>query len=406
VYGPLDVARGPLDMATKRLTDIGIANLPLVSASRQEIWDTIVPGLGIRIGGRRKTFIAMVRARGRLRRVTLGAHPGLRLADARAKARDLIEQAQNGIDPVAAREERLRVKERQQRNTVALAVEDYIARYAKPRQRSWITTKRRLEIYLVAPLGDRPVTSIERVDIVHAIDGIMAKGYLIGANRTLANIKTFFRWCVERGVIERSPAERVRAPALEVSRDRVLTDDELRAVWTASLRNTGHYGRIVRLLLLTGQRREEVAAMAWSELDLAARSWTLPAQRTKGARLHMVPLSDLMIGELSAVDRVGRLLFQSTADPEGDRPFSGWTKAKLALDKASGVTNWRLHDLRRTAATGMARLGISPPVIERVLNHASSAGPLAAIYQRYDYAKEKREALEAWALEVARLISK
>jgi integrase len=234
----------------------------------------------------------------------------------------------------------------------------------------------------------------------------MAKGYLIGANRTLANIKTFFRWCVERGVIERSPAERVRAPALEVSRDRVLTDDELRAVWTASLRNTGHYGRIVRLLLLTGQRREEVAAMAWSELDLAARSWTLPAQRTKGARLHMVPLSDLMIGELSAVDRVGRLLFQSTADPEGDRPFSGWTKAKLALDKASGVTNWRLHDLRRTAATGMARLGISPPVIERVLNHASSAGPLAAIYQRYDYAKEKREALEAWALEVARLISK
>lgn len=393
-------------MTTKRLTDIGIGNLPLVPGGRQEIWDTIVPGLGVRIGGRRKTFIAMVRAPGRLRRVTLGVHPGLRLADARAKARELIEQAQNGVDPVEARQERERHHEIQQRNTVAAAVEDYIARYAQPRQRSWLSTKRRLELYLVTPYGNRPVSTLDRSDVIRALDEVLARGFAIGANRTLANFKTFFRWCVERGLLERSPAELVRAPSIEVSRERVLTDAELKAVWHASFSHPGHYGRIVRLLMLTAQRREEVAAMAWCELEIKARTWTLPAQRTKGARLHLVPLSEPAVEEIRNVPAMSRLLFPSLVDSGGGRAFSGWTKAKRSLDLASGVTDWRLHDLRRTAATGMARLGIAPAVIERVLNHSSSsAGPLAAIYQRYDYAREKRDTLELWAEEVHRLVA-
>lgn len=391
-------------MTTKRLTDIGIGNIAATPGQRQEIWDTIVPGLGVRIGGRRKTFVAMVRARGRLRRVTLGVHPGLGVSEARTKARLLIEQAHNGVDPVEARQAREQHQEVQRRNTVASAVEDYITRYAQPRQRSWITTKRRLEIYLVAPLGDRPVTSIERVDIVHAIDSILAKGYLIGANRTLANIKTFFRWCVERGLVEKSPADLVRAPALEVSRDRVLSDDELRAVWKATLAYAGPYGRIVRLLLLTAQRREEVTGMHWSEVSFRSKSWTLPSARTKAGRLHVVPLSDAVLLAVCATRRVGPLVFASQADLMGTRTFSAWTQAKQRLDAASGVSDWRLHDLRRTSATGMASLGVSPPVIERVLNHStSSAGPLAAIYQRYDYAREKREALDLWAAHVLSL---
>ncbi len=392
-------------MTTKRLTDIGIANVSPAAGTRHEIWDTIVPGLGVRIGGRRKTFVAMVRANGRLRRVTLGVHPGLGIADARTKARTLIEQAQNGIDPVEARAARERHEESQRRNTVAAAVEDYIAKYAQPRQRSWVSTKRRLELYLVEPFGARPVSSLDRADVVRALDEVLAKGFTIGANRTLANFKTFFRWCVERGLLERSPADYIRAPAREVSRERVLTDEELRAVWKASLAHGGAYGRIVRLLILTAQRREEVAALSIDEISFLNRSWTLSGSRTKSARLHVVPLSEPALAAICSAPRAGRLLFASQADLAGDRTFSGWTKAKLALDQASGVAGWRLHDLRRTAATGMARLGVAPPVIERVLNHAmSSAGPLAAVYQRYDYAKEKREALEAWANEVLRMV--
>lgn len=392
-------------MATKRLTDTGIANLSLMSGTRREIWDTIVPGLAIRIGARRKTFVAMVRARGRVRRVTLGVHPGLGVSDARTKARILIEQGQNGIDPVEVREAKARDEEDQRRSTVAAAVAQYVTLYAQRRQRSWRSTQRRLEMYLVEAMGERPVSSIGRADIVRAIDVVQAKGFAIGANRTLANFKTFFRWCVERGLIERPPAELVRAPSLEISRDRVLSDEELRAIWKATLTYAGPYGRIVRLLLLTAQRREEVAGMRWDELDLKSRSWTLRASRTKSGRLHVVPLSEAAVYGICPVPRVGPLLFGSQPDPGGDRTFSCWNQAKLRLDKASGVSEWRLHDLRRTAATGMARLGVSPPVIERVLNHAmTAAGPLAAVYQRYDYAKEKREALGAWATDVLRIV--
>jgi integrase len=346
----------------------------------------------------------MVRARGRVRRVTLGVHPSLGISDARTRARLLIEQGQNGIDPVEVRAAKARHEDDQRRNTVASAVAQYVTLYAQRRQRSWRITQRRLEMYLVETMGERPVSTITRADIVRAIDVVQAKGFAIGANRTLANFKTFFRWCVERGLLERSPAELVRAPSIEVSRDRVLSDEELRAVWKATLTYAGPYGQIVRLLLLTAQRREEVAGLRWDELDLKSRSWTLRANRTKSGRLHVVPLSEAAMFGVCSVPRVGPLLFGSQADPTGDRTFSCWNQAKLRLDKASGVSDWRLHDLRRTAATGMARLGISPPVIERVLNHAvTSAGPLAAVYQRYDYAKEKREALEVWASEVLRV---
>jgi integrase len=122
-------------------------------------------------------------------------------------------------------------------------------------------------------------------------------------------------------------------------------------------------------------------------------------------RLHVVPLSEAALSGICVVPRAGRLLFPSQADPECEGSFSGWTKAKARLDLAGGLADWRLHDLRRTAATGMARLGVSPPIIERILNHStSSAGPLAKVYQRYDYAKEKREALNAWAMEVLRIV--
>lgn len=192
-----------------------------------------------------------------------------------------------------------------------------------PRQRSWLQTKRRLEIYLADEPGGRPVASLTRADIARVLDGVQEEGFAIGANRTLANINTYLRWCVERGLIEASPVDLVRPPSQEVSRERVLADDELVAVWRAAHGAGYPYSDIVRLLILTAQRREEVDGMAW-------------------------------------------------ADPMGVTSFSGWSKAKRRRDEASVVTGWRLHDLRRTAAAGMARLGVAPFVVERVLNHATS----------------------------------
>ena len=393
-------------MATKRLTDTGIANLNPPADGRVEVWDAIVPGLGLRVGARRKTFVVMARAEGRLRRISLGVFPGMGIADARRKAREIIEQAQNGIDPVEARRAAKAVKTQQRANTISASVEEFIERYARPRQRSWLQTKRRLEIYLVEAFGDLPVSSLTRTDIVRVLDGVQEKGFAIGANRTLANIKTYLRWCAERGLIESSPADLVRPTSPEVSRDRVLTDKEVAAVWEASLRIGYPYGDIVRLLILTGQRREEVGGMAWDELDLEEGTWTISADRNKGDRLHVVPLAGPALAILRELERLGPLLFPSRLDMVGETSFSGWSKAKRRLDRSSGVTNWRLHDLRRTAATGMARLGVAPFVVERVLNHATSAaGPLAAVYQRYDYAKEKAEALRSWSDEVLRIVS-
>lgn len=153
--------------------------------------------------------------------MTLWVHPGLGVSDARTRAGILIEQGQNGIDPMEVREAKARNEEDRRRNTVASAVAQYVTLCTQQRQRSWRITRRHLEMYLMETMGERPVCTISRSDIVRAIDVFQAKGFAIGANRTLANFKTFFRWCVERGLLERSPAELVRAPSLEVSGDRV-----------------------------------------------------------------------------------------------------------------------------------------------------------------------------------------
>lgn len=394
-------------MATKRLTDTGIANLNPPEEGRVEIWDTIVPGLGVRAGKRRKMFVVMIRLRGRVRRITIGAFPGIGVAEARARARESIEQAQNGIDVVARKRAVAAHEAKVRENTVASTIEQYIDKYAKRRQRSWLQTKQVLQKYLVKPYGERALSDLTRTDILRVLDDIEAQGYTTAANRTLALAKTYFRWCIERGLIDQSPAAHIRPPSKEVSRDRVLTDAELRRVWFGAVDAGYPYGDIVRLLLLTAQRRDEVASMRWEELDLEDRVWTISASRNKSARLHTVPLSPTVVELLAAIHRVGPLVFPASNNPSGDNAFSGWSRAKRRLDEACNVQKWRLHDLRRTAATGMARAGFPPYVVERVLNHTTTcSGPLASVYQRYEYAKEKADALSIWDREVSVIVRK
>ena len=233
------------------------------------------------------------------------------------------------------------------------------------------------------------------------ISAIEQRGAPVAANKALKSIKTFMRWCVGRAILDQSPAEGVPVPAKEVARDRVLSDDELARVILAARQVDDRYGGIVELLALTGQRREEVARLAWDELDFTQRVWTIPKSRTKNAKPHIVQLSDPAIAVLRRLRNQGSHVFAL----HGTKPFQDFTTAKRKLDELSQVTGWRLHDLRRTCVSGMARLGIAPHVADKILNHQSGTiSGVAAVYQRHEFLRERKEALERWGAHVAKIV--
>jgi integrase len=225
-------------------------------------------------------------------------------------------------------------------------------------------------------------------------------GAAIQANRLLTRLRTFFGWCVAHDLIAADPSAGVRKPAKEKSRDRVLTDDEIRALWAATAalnaprEDAIFFGPLFRLLLLTGQRPGEVGGMCWSEIDLDARTWTIPGARTKNGKEHIVHLSAIAV-EVLPRDNEREFIFGSL---RGKAPAAGFGRAKARLDAAmgEGVPPWVIHDLRRSATTIMARLGIAPHVADKVLNHtAGTIRGVAAVYNRFQYLDERRAALEA-----------
>jgi integrase len=209
---------------------------------------------------------------------------------------------------------------------------------------------------------------------------------------------------MKRGTVRSNPFAELPWPTAITKRDRVLSDEEAAAIWRAAGEATPPYGTIVRLLMLTGQRREEVAGMTWAELSEDLLIWTIPGMRTKNGVPHLVPLSrparELLHGPdgIMRVHQDRRAKLALILPGERGTPFSGWSKAKSQLDTASGVSGWWLHDLRRTVATGLQRLGVRLEVTEAVLNHLSgSRGGVVGIYQRHNWAAEKRATLEAWS---------
>jgi integrase len=251
--------------------------------------------------------------------------------------------------------------------------------------------------------GSRSIHEISKRDVIDVVSAIEQHGAPVAANKALKSIKTFFRWCVGRAVLDGSPADGVPLPAKEVSRDRVLNDDELARVIAAARQIGGPYGGIVELLALTGQRREEVARCTWDEIDMGMRTWKMSSDRTKNAKAHEVYLSDLAVAVLGRVDKFGALVFSRS----GNIPFQDFSLAKREIDRLSGVTGWRLHDLRRTCVSGMARLGIAPHVADKILNHqGGTISGVAAVYQRHDFLAERKKALEMWGAHVQRASGK
>ena len=243
------------------------------------------------------------------------------------------------------------------------------------------------------PLHGLAIGSIARTTIAARLREIVKANGPVAADRARSTLSAMFAWAIGEGLAETNPVSGTNRASESMSRERVLSDAEVAAIWKAAPDND--YGRIVKLLMLTAQRREEIGGLAWSEIDKARKLVALPPDRTKNSRPHEVPMSDAAVAVLeSTPPRVGRALVFGI----GRGGYSGWSRSKKALDKSAKIAPWTLHDLRRSAATRMADLGVAPHVIEAVLNHVSGhKSGVAGIYNRSTYSDEKRAALDLWA---------
>jgi integrase len=386
-------------MARTVLTDMAIRTMPPPAMGQSELWDHRVPGFGIRVTATgTKSFILIYRFDGRPRRLTLGRYPTLSLTDARKLASQALREVALGVDPSDA-ELGDRVAAAPRRRMVGATVDEYVEKYAKPKNKDWRTTRDILQREFVAVWGERTLNSISRDDVTRVVDDIVARTSAATGHNRFVYARHFFNWCVGRGYLDVSPMVRLNPPPKAKDRDRVLTDYELGRIILAARKMEYPYGAIIMLLILTAQRKSEVAGMRWSELNIAAGEWSLAADRTKSARKHVVPLPKAAREILKSLQGIHETLVFPARGSE--TVVSGFSKWKVRLDELSVVENWRVHDLRRTAATGMARLGVAPHVIERILNHTRGTfAGVAGIYNRFGYLPEMQEALERWSKHV------
>jgi integrase len=403
-----------------------------------DYFDAAYPGLCLRVTGaagqrpERRTWSLFYRFAGKQRRLTFEpGYPALGLAGARDAANRAKLALQAGVDPGAARAV-ARAAAARAPDTIASVVEMFIRLDLQRRKRAprYIAdTRRNFANHVIPRWGGRDIKSVVRRDVIDLLDAVMDDGSVaqgadgkrrklsggpIIANRVLAAIRALFNWALRRGLIDATPAALVEAPGEETTRARTLAADEIRAIWDGASGLGYPFGTFFKLVLLTGQRREEVARMQWGHLDLDLGTWTLPAEATKVGRAHLVPLAPLAINILQALPR------KSVTDGCGAKPspyvfttagtaaIAGFSRAKSRLDLAittardgAPLAKWTIHDMRRTAATEMARLGVSRTVIGKVLNHADRS--VTGIYDRHAYVAEKRTALENWAQHLGNL---
>lgn len=406
----------------KKLTDTLVKKqaLPSQEEAQVEIWDTALPGFGLRLGWKgRRSFMVMTRVHGRQRRFTVGTYPAMSLAEAREAAQKVLTDAAKGIDPKQRQEEERRAAERRRRETFRAVADEFIEDYAKAKGlRTWREMQRTLERDVLPEWGARPVHDITRRDLKELLRR-KALTSPAAANKVLEIVRKLYNWALDEEIVDSSPALRVVAPAPTVERERVLSNDELRLFWRAT-EGLGHpFGPLYRLAGLTAQRRGEVARMQWSQVDLDAGTWVLPAEQAKGGVGHLVPLSPLACRILKDLPRIGPFVFATT--PAGDRPPSGFSKAKRRVDQKmqalaeadarkagldpqalEPIEAWRIHDLRRTAATRMRELGVDRLTVSKVLNHREAG--VTKIYDRFAMDPEKRRALELWAAHIDGLL--
>lgn len=370
----IPVPKRSQEMARVAFTDLTIRNLKPGS-----YFDEKTPAFGIRVGKNRKTWI-VIRGRERIR-TRVGHYPALALAEARKKALVLLGTPldQNPVSTFAQGRE--------------LFLRTHCAQ--KQRERTRKEAERLLTKHFKV-LEGKKLSAITTAQISAVLDGLLKTPS--EAQHTYKVARTFFRWAEARGYCK-NPCT-MPPPSKDVSRERVLTDAELREVY---LQGTGQFGQIVRLLILTGQRRSEISTLKWDYIDLERGEISLPPEGVKNGRRHTFPIGTMTKEILQGVPRQGEYLFPAR---RRETSFTGFSPCKSVLDKATGVTEWTLHDLRRTFATGLASLGVAPHVIERLLNHITgSLSPIALRYNKARYDAEMKEALVIWEKHLSSILA-
>lgn len=384
------------------LTELAIRKLAPKGNTRIELWDDKMPGFGIRVSPRgTKSFVLMYYVGGRKRRLTLGRFPTMSLAKARTQAHAALATIADGCEPVLPEKAVARTEKFEA--VIDAFVAGHCARHNRPSHAR--ETERLLRAEFATVWSDRDVRSITRGDVLQVLDAAVAAERLSTANHALAAVRKLFNWALERGLVDANPCIGISRPAPAPARERVLSSAELGAVWHGTRSLFAPFSHIVQLLILTAQRRGEVTGMRWSEIDWNQAVWNIPAHRTKNGRAHTVPLPQLALDVIKSAPNIhDQFVFPARGNDEATP--SGFSKAKRRLDGYAGVSEWTLHDLRRTTATHLAGMGVAPHVIERTLNHSTGTlGGVAGIYNRFQYLPEMRAALELWAKFIGKLAS-
>ena len=354
---------------------------------RYDIFDSRTRSMGLRVEkSGTKSWFVMRRVRGRMVRKTIGRYPDVALADARVEASRIIAELVRGEDG----------EQNQSSQFFGAALDEWLTR-DQGKNRTVRQVRNAMDLYVRPVLAKRKLDDVTKSDINRIIDEISDRGAGVQANRVLTYLRRFFNWCIGRDLLGSNPTTGIPKPHQETSRERVLSISELEQIDQAAQTMGYPFGPLFRMLLLTGQRRDEVGQAVWDEFDLEGCKWTIPGSRSKNGRSHIVHLSAPVVELLGQLPRVDGHTHLFTTN--GLRPVSGFSTAKRRLDGLCGVAGWTLHDLRRSFASHTTEhLGISPVVIDKILNHQSGAvRGVAAIYQRGAYLDQRRAALEDWA---------
>ena len=382
-----------------RINAKSIAALDLPPGKAEEVfWDGVQSGFGLRVrrsrgegGGIVRTWLCQWKRDGITRKITLGTAPPVGAEAARQKAREILAKVALGEDPAAERRERAA----EDRKTLRTLIDTYlVAKKPQLREHTFTERKRYLTGDYFKVLHNKPINSVRRADIAACIVRIEGKSGSAAAAQARAALHAFFTWSMQMGLVEHNPLIGTIKPAENGPRSRVLSDAELARVWRACDDGT-EYSKIVKLMILTGCRRREIGGLRWSEFASDFSSVTIAGTRTKNKRPHTLPILPVMHSIIETCPRM--VLREGVFGARTAKGFTNWTLPKPDLDKRAGVSDWVLHDIRRSVATKMADIGIAPHVIEAVLNHQSGhkAG-VAGIYNKSSYQREVRAALGMW----------
>jgi integrase len=405
------------------LTELSIRKLKAPTSSRREHYDGLIPGLGVRITDKgTKTFIYVYSFNGRRRRFTIGRVGEIALEDAREKARELRALVRQGRDPAAERKTSRALRTPAASQGFSEIIELYDRRDLQQNRRGW-EVKRIIDRELIPHWGDRQLTAIARADVLERIEALLDAKKPEAARRLFEVTRRFFNWAIARGIygIDQSPCKQLQPKDIigeKRLRTRVLRDDEMRALWRAAERLGYPFGPLVHLLMLTGQRRNEVAEASWCEIEIDKALWTIPVERMKAAAAHVVPLSAKALSILKCLPRFTNDFVFTSGD--GGKPISGFSKMKNRLDglvlaellklaEDSGedpskvaLQNFTLHDIRRTMRTHLSALPVPELVRELVIAHTKPG--LHKVYDQHAYLDEKRQALGLWAARLKTIV--